>query len=155
MSWDNRWCEWILFHVSFYTIVAISRKKEARSRKYALLLSNDLIDVDFEVLTPAALQTRRTGCSQILHFLNFDFEMLSSSTSYLKYQTGGGKGLVDLVNQLTLERCHSFWFYGSCRKRIPIRDSSMPKRILSQCGVSSKMFIGLIVPTMCSSVCWD
>ena len=79
----------------------------------------------------------------------------SSSTSYLEYQAGGGKGLVDLVNQLTLERCHSFWFYGSCRKRIPIRDSSMPKRILSQCGVSSKMFIGLIVPTTCSSVRWD
>ena len=31
----------------------------------------------------------------------------------------------------------------------------MPKRILSQCGVSSKMFIGLIVPTTCSSVRWD
>ena len=68
---------------------------------------------------------------------------------------GGGEGLVDLVNQLTLERCHSFWFHSSCRKRIPIRDSSMPKRILSQCGVSSKMFIGLIVPTTCFSVCWD
>ena len=37
-----------------------------------------------------------------------NFEMLSSSTSYLEYQAGGGKGLVDLVNQLTLERCHSF-----------------------------------------------
>ena len=24
-----------------------------------------------------------------------------------------GEGLVDLVNQLTLECCHSFWFYGS------------------------------------------
>ena len=81
--------------------------------------------------------------------------LYSSSTSYVEYQAGGGKGLVDLVNQLTLERCHSFWFYGSCRKRIPIRDSSMPKRILSQCGVSSKMFIGLIVPTTCSSVRWD
>ena len=80
----------------------------------------------------------------------------SSSTSYLEYQAGGGgEGLVDLVNQLTLERCHSFWFYGSCRKRIPIRDSSMPKRMLSQCGVSSKMFIGLIVPTTCFSVRWD
>ena len=81
--------------------------------------------------------------------------LYSSSTSYVEYQSGGGKGLVDLVNQLTLERCHSFWFYGSCRKRIPIRDRSMPKRILSQCGVSSKMFIGLIVPTTCSSVRWD
>ena len=30
--------------------------------------------------------------------------MLSSSTSYLEYQAGGGKGLVDLVNQLTLDR---------------------------------------------------
>ena len=88
--------------------------------------------------------------------LNFElWNLYSSSTSYVKYQAGGGKGLVDLVNQLTLERCHSFWFYGSCRKRIPIRDSSMPKRILSQCGVSSKMFIGLIVPTTCSSVRWD
>ena len=85
---------------------------------------------------------------------NMYFEILSSSTSYLEYQAGGGEGLVDLVNQLTLERCHSFWFYGSCRKRIPIRDSSMPKRILSQCGVSSKMFIGLIVPTTSSPVRW-
>ena len=68
----------------------------------------------------------------------------SSSTFFLEYQAGGGKGLVDLVNQLTLERCHSFWFYGSCRKRIPIRDSLMPKGILSQCGVSSKMFIFLL-----------
>ena len=81
--------------------------------------------------------------------------MLSGSTSYLEYQAAEGKGLVDLVNQLTLERCHSFWFYGSCRKRIHIRDSSMPERILSQCGVSSKMFIGLIVSTTCSSVRWD
>ena len=38
----------------------------------------------------------------------FFFEIISSSTSYLEYQAGGGKGLVDLVNQLTLERCHSF-----------------------------------------------
>ena len=91
------------------------------------------------------------------HRLNYivTLTLYSSSTSYVEYQAGGGKGLVDLVNQLTLERCHSFCFYGSCRKRIPIRDSSMPKRILSQCGVSSKMFIGLIVPTMCSSVRWD
>ena len=39
----------------------------------------------------------------------------SSSTSYVEYQAGGGKKLVDVVNQLTLERCHSFWFldYGS------------------------------------------
>ena len=57
-----------------------------------------------------------------------NFEIISSSTSYLEYQAGGGKGLVDLVNQLTLERCHSFWFYGSCRKKIPISDSSMPKK---------------------------
>ena len=34
--------------------------------------------------------------------------LYSSSTSFLEYQAGGGKGLVDLVNQLTLERCHSF-----------------------------------------------
>ena len=33
---------------------------------------------------------------------------LSSSTSYLEYQAGGGKGLVDLVNQLTLERCQEY-----------------------------------------------
>ena len=39
---------------------------------------------------------------------NLNFEIISSSTSYLEYQAGGGKGLVDLVNQLTLERCHSF-----------------------------------------------
>ena len=36
-----------------------------------------------------------------------------------RLEGGGGKGLVSLVNQLTLERCHSFLFYGSCRKRIP------------------------------------
>ena len=68
---------------------------------------------------------------------------------------GWGKRLADLVDQLTLECCHSFRFYGSCRKIIPIRDSSMPKRILSQCGVGSDVFIGLIVPTTCSSICWD
>ena len=34
--------------------------------------------------------------------------LYSSSTSYVEYQAGGGKGLVDLVNQLALERCHSF-----------------------------------------------
>ena len=67
----------------------------------------------------------------------------------------GGKMLADLVDQLTLECCHSFRFCGSCRKRIPIRDSSMPTRILSQCGVSSDVFISLIVPTTCSSICWD
>ena len=32
-----------------------------------------------------------------------------------------------------LEGCHSFLFYGSCRKRILIRDNSMPKIILSFC----------------------
>ena len=37
-----------------------------------------------------------------------------------------------LVNQLILESCHSFRFYGSGQKRIPIRDYLMPKRILSQ-----------------------
>ena len=68
---------------------------------------------------------------------------------------GGGERLADLVDQLTLECCHSFRFYGSCRKRIQIRDSSMPKRILFQCGVSSDVFISLIVPTTCSSICWD
>ena len=47
--------------------------------------------------------------------LDFDFFSLiltlilySSSTSFVEYQAGGGKGLVDLVNQLTLKRCHSF-----------------------------------------------
>ena len=49
--------------------------------------------------------------------LTLTLTLYSSSTSYVEYQAGGGKGLVDLVNQLTLERCHSFWFYGSCRKR--------------------------------------
>ena len=53
-----------------------------------------------------------------------------------------GKRLINLVNQLTLERCHSFWFYDSYRERIPIRESSMPKIILSKCGVS------LIVPSV-------
>ena len=32
----------------------------------------------------------------------------SRSTSFLEYQAGGGKGLVNFINQLTLERCHSF-----------------------------------------------
>ena len=71
----------------------------------------------------------------------------------MEYQAGGGgERLVDLVNQLNLERCHNFLDFGSCRKSIPIRDSSMQFFFLSQCGVSSKMFIGLIVPTTCSSV---
>ena len=44
------------------------------------------------------------GAFSIFESLKF----YSSSTSYVEYQAGGGKGLVDLVNQLTLERCHSF-----------------------------------------------
>ena len=106
-------------------------------------------------LTMIFQTTLSSTCVFIDSGLTLTLTLYSSSTSYVEYQAGGGKGLVDLVNQLTLERCHSFWFYGSCRKRIPIRDSSMPKRILSQCGVSSKMFIGLIVPTTGSSVRWD
>ena len=51
-----------------------------------LIFINDLVDT-FETLT---------------------LTLYSSSTSYVEYQAGGGKGLVDLVNQLTLERCHSF-----------------------------------------------
>ena len=31
----------------------------------------------------------------------------------------------------------------------------MSKRILSQCGVSSDVFIGLIVPITFSFICWD
>ena len=95
--------------------------------------------------------------SRLLAFFLWTLKLWNYIQQHLQFGVSGwrGKGLVDLVNQLTLERCHSFWFYGSCRKRIPIRDSSMPKRILSQCGVSSKMFIGLIVPTTCSSVRWD
>ena len=64
----------------------------------------------------------------------------------MEYQAGGGgERLADLVDQLTLECCHSFRFFGS----------SMPKIILSQCGVSSDAFMGLIVPTTRSSICWD
>ena len=62
----------------------------------------------------------------------------------VKYQ--GGKWLADLlhlVDQLTLKHCHSFPFYGNCRKRIPIRDSSMPKTILYHCSVSSDVFMSL------------
>ena len=69
----------------------------------------------------------------------------SSSPPLWSIRLEGGKRLADQVDQLTFECCHSFRFYGSCWKRIPIRDSSMPKRILSQCGVSSDVFIGLIV----------
>ena len=60
---------------------------------------------------------------------------------FLFYYTFEAVVLVDLVDQLTLESVHCFWFYGSCQKRIPIRHSLMPKRILSQCGVSSEVFI--------------
>ena len=80
----------------------------------------------------------------------FNFELLigySSSTSYVEYQAEGGRGLAVLVNQLTFERCHSFRFYGSGRKIILSRKSLMPKCILFQCGVSSDVFIGFIVPT--------
>ena len=84
------------------------------------------------------------------------FDSILQQPSIVEYQAvGGGKRLADQVNQLTLECCHSFRFYGSCRKRIPIRDSSMPKISLSQCGVSSDVFIGLIVSNTCSSICWD
>ena len=40
--------------------------------------------------------------------LTLTLTLYSSSTSCVEYQAGGGKGLVDIVNQLTLERCHSF-----------------------------------------------
>ena len=95
--------------------------------------------------------------AQMAWAMIFDFEWILQQPSIVEYQAGGGGGkrLADLVDQLTLECCLSFRFYGSCRKRIPIRDSSMPKRILSQCGVSSDVFISLIVPTTCSSICWD
>ena len=56
-------------------------------------------------------------CRQSLCKMTFNLWTLNwyfSGTSFLEYQAGGGKGLVDLFNQLTLERCHSFWFYGSC-----------------------------------------
>ena len=91
-----------------------------------------------------------------LEFMALTLSEYSSSPPLLSIRLeGGGDRLADLVDQLTLECCHSFRFYGSCRKRIPIRDSSMPKIVLSQCGVSSDVFIGLIVPTTCSSICWD
>ena len=108
----------------------------------------------------AVLWQEETGCqlksSKCLVYQGADFELILQQSSIVEYQAGGGgKRLADLVDQLTLECCHSFRFCGSCRKRIPIRDSSMPKRILSQCGVSSDVFISLIVPTTCSSICWD
>ena len=36
--WYMTWGEWILLYIAFCTIMAISRKKEVRSRDYALLL---------------------------------------------------------------------------------------------------------------------
>ena len=97
----------------------------------------------------------RTNCYSKNNSFEWMTEVYCSCPPLWSIRLKGGKRLADLVDQLTLECCHSFWFYGSCRKRIPIRDSSMPKRILSQCGVSSAVFIGLIVPTTCSFICWD
>ena len=95
----------------------------------------------------------------LTHSSSLIFECIAYSSSPSLWGTrlegGGGERLADQVDQLTLECCHSFRFYGSCWKWIPIRDSSMPKRILSQCGASSDVFIGLIVPTTCSFICWD
>ena len=74
----------------------------------------------------------------------------------MEYQAGGGKRLADLVDQLTLARfCDSFRFYGNRQKIILIRDSLLPKRILSQRGVhSSDVFkIGPIVLTSHCFVC--
>ena len=64
------------------------------------------------------------------HTLNF--ECILQQPSIVEYQVGGGKRLTGLVDQLTLECCHSFRFYGSCRKRIPMRDSV--RRVTSQVG---------------------
>ena len=54
------------------------------------------------------LTTKKTPCTNFEIRIEFNLTLYSSSTSYVEYQAGGGKGLVDLVNQLTLERCHSF-----------------------------------------------
>ena len=72
---------------------------------------NELVEIPInDRLIPA---DRRTGgghnqAYKHIRANTLNFEMLSSSTSYLEYEAGGGKGLVDLVNPLTLERCHSF-----------------------------------------------
>ena len=44
------------------------------------------------------------------------FEWILQQPSIVEYQAGGGKRLVDLVDQLTLERCHCFQFYASCHR---------------------------------------
>ena len=59
---------------------------------------------DTSVAACGGLQSR----AQPLHVSLPLLTLYSSSTSYVEFQAGGGKGLVDLVNQLTLERCHSF-----------------------------------------------
>ena len=47
----------------------------------------------------------------------------------------GGKRMVDLADSRTLPQFF-YYFHGSCRERITIRDSSMPKILLSKCDVS-------------------
>ena len=99
-------------------------------------------------LVPVTYFDRSHGRPQLgSGLLTLTLSESSSSPPLWSIRLEGGKRLADLVDQLTLECCHSFRFYSRCRKRIPIRDSSMPKRILSQCGVSSDVFISLIVPT--------
>ena len=79
--------------------------------------------------------------------MNTIFDFILHQPSNVEYQAGGGGGVRPLeVYQLTLEPRHSFLFYGSCRKRILIRNNSMPKRVMSQCGVSYVVFIDLHRP---------
>ena len=49
----------------------------------------------------------------------------SSSSPMWSIRLEGRKRLADLVDQLTLERCHSFWFDGSCWFTNPILSHHM------------------------------
>ena len=130
-----------LFNLNFHPLEVVSRWRDPQ-----LQVSENYSDL-------TKWRSTLVKCCRLMFF-----ELWNNTPAVLHCGVSGwrgGKRLPDLVDQLTLECCHSFRFCGSCRKRIPIRDSSMPKRILSQCGVSSDVFISLIVPTTCSSICWD
>ena len=49
-------------------------------------------------------------------YLNLNW--YSSSTSFLECRAGGGKGLVDLVNQLTFQRCTVFYSMAAAGREL-------------------------------------
>ena len=98
--------EWILLYVAFCIIMAISRQKEARSRDYALLLSNDIkgslqCTLPYKALRNLCLWTVWSTVFLYRHNLDYkdptrpEFELsISVSLSHNRIEWGIGAGLL-------------------------------------------------------------